>query len=137
AQENDRARAVRKPPDRRSGLGGRTVQQTRHLLFEAVVERFLRRGLGVGTLAARAFRGFCGGCRLRFVARRYTGLALPPGRGARVVELARAPQPPVRPRGGPRPREFLALRGGRARCLGRGRRGGGVLALARTSQRGL
>src|SRR5262249_45488753 len=141
AHENDRAGAVRNPRDRRSRLGGRTVQQTGHFLFEAVVERFLRRGLGVGPLAARAFRGVGGGCRRRFIAGRRGGLGGRLGRRgwrrAGVVAPERRAQRHVGPGGGRRRGESLALGRGLARCLGCRRRRAGVLTLARTSQRGL
>src|SRR5215470_7934372 len=50
-----------------SRLAVRTAQQTRHLLLEAVVERFLRRRLGVGTGrgAARRPRALGGAARAR------------------------------------------------------------------------
>src|SRR5262245_37055665 len=104
----------------RSRLGRRAVQQTRHLLLEAVVERFLRRRLGVVARTACALRGLCG--RYPFIGDRCRRLArwLRRGCGARLLRFERAQLRRAWPR------ERRELRGERAT---RGPAPGGSAAL--------
>src|SRR6266511_4937515 len=113
------------------------LQDTRHLLLEAVVERFLRRRLGVVARTARALRGLRGRCP--FIRDRCRRLArwLGRGRGARLLRLERAQLRRAWPRGRRGLRcERPALRRGLTGHLAAGG-SARFVALAGTAQRSL
>src|SRR5262249_10795119 len=111
----------------RSGLGRRTVQQARHLLLKAVVERFLRRGLGVAAAPARGVRRICG----RVVSARRGRLALASSCPRTwMVGLRRGTQRGIQPGGG------CCFGRSFARCFLPAEGGARVIALGGAPKRG-